>query len=211
MTGEVWKPPLPIPAPGSADQAQPTLLGGPPTMDLATAAAFENERLREAHYSAIGQVAAAWSYFEAVAATWMVIFADIDPDVGVCFTAQILGSRGRIDGFIALVRHQGANQEWGDILDAFAKKVVKLSEKRNRAVHDVWDLTDATAPHRREMSASRFLRNVKIHQPTDDLLDLVDQIEALRAEFDSIAEKLFMEIYFPVAASPDTPPPGSGP
>ena len=68
-------------------------------------------------------------------------------------------------------------------------------------MHDVWDLTDATAPRRHEMSASKRLRNAKIHQPTDELLKLVRHIDALRQEFDDMAEKLLMEIYVPSVAS----------
>ena len=75
------------------------LLGSIPPTDPAILRAFENNRLANRHYAAIGQVAALWAYFEAVVATWMITFANVDPDVGVCFTAQMLGSRGRVDGF----------------------------------------------------------------------------------------------------------------
>jgi hypothetical protein len=179
--------------PPTAQEPTSLLSSAQPT-DPALLKAFEDNRLRANHYSAIGQVAALWSYFEAVVASWMITFANVEVEIGICFTAQILGSRGRIDGFIALVRHLGVEEKWGQILDTFAKKVQRLSEKRNRAVHDVWYLTEPASPRRHEVSASRLVRNLVIDMPTDDLLKLVKEINDLREEFDTIAEKLFTEV-----------------
>ena len=77
-------------------------------MDIATSAAFENARLREAHYSAIGQVAAAWSFFESTLDFWLMVYAGLEVEIGACFTGHMFGSRPRIEGFIALARYLGA-------------------------------------------------------------------------------------------------------
>jgi hypothetical protein len=183
------------------------LLESMPPTDPAVLKAFADDRARNLHYSAIGQVAACWSYFEAVIDTWLMAFADVAPRIGVCFTSQMLGSRPRIDAFIALVRCLGAHEKWPKVLEAFAKDVQGLSEQRNRAVHDVWDLSESSMPHRFEASAKRRLRIAKIHVPTESLLRLARHIEALRERLDDLGSEIFTEL----RASRDTTPPRTAP
>jgi hypothetical protein len=183
------------------------LLAAAPAMDLATAAAFENERLREAHYSAIGQVAAAWSYFEGVLDFWLLVYAGLEVEIGACFTGQMLGSRPRVEGFIALARYLGAAKRWNEPLEMFAKDVQALSEQRNRAVHDVWDMHLPSSPLRFEISAKRVVRVLQIHVPTQELLHLVRNINVLGRRFEDLASPIWGEI----RALLGTDPPSTAP
>ena len=185
----------------------PSLLSSIPPTDPAVLKAFEDGRLSHKHYSAIGQVAARWAYFEGVMDTWLMIFAGIETEIGVCFTAQMLGSRPRIDGFIALVRYLGANKKWNERLEEFAKDAQGLGEQRNRAVHDVWDMSESSSPRRLEATARRLVRVLKVHVPTNELLRLAENIEALRKRFDDLASAIFTEIH----TSPGTTPPSTPP
>jgi hypothetical protein len=192
---------------GASAQTEPpqmtTVLGSLPPTDPAILKAFRNGRLVHQHYAAIGQVAALWAYFESVVDFWLVTFAGLEPEVGVCFTAQMSGTRGRINGFIALVRHLGAGERWDKQLTTLADDTRGLADQRNRAVHDVWDLSEAESPQRREASAQRRVRILKIHVSTEDIRRLAGQIDALRRRFDDVADNIFTEIH----TSPGIPPP----
>jgi hypothetical protein len=193
---------------GSSSALIPTLLGSLPSTDLQILKAIADARLSNIHFAVIGRIAALWSYLESVIDRWLWTFAEIQPEIGVCFTAQMIGPRPRIDAFIALVRQLGAAKSWNDILEKFAKDAQGLAEQRNRAIHDVWQMDDPTCPQRLEATAKRAARLLKVHVPTKELIALADKIDALRARFDDdIANKSFNELH----ASPDkselTPPP----
>jgi hypothetical protein len=160
--------------------------GSLPETDPSVLQAITDAKISNAHYSAIGQVAANWAFLEIVIDSWLWALIDRPPLLGVCLTAQMLGSRPRVDAFIALVRQLGARKNWNDDLEALAKDIVGLSEQRNRAVHDIWDMREPTQPIRREASARRTVRLINIHVPTDELLALGENIKALAVRFDNL-------------------------
>jgi hypothetical protein len=155
---------------------------------------MKNRHLATAHFSAIGTVAGWWAYFEFVLDLWLWDFAGVTDEVGVCFTGQMLGARPRLDAFIALARHRGCKSRWDKIFDDFAKNATGLSEQRNRAVHDVWDVSDASHPQRHEATARRKVRLEKINFSTSDIVGLSQNIIALIQKFEDIAEKIRAEI-----------------
>jgi hypothetical protein len=126
---------------------------------------------------------------------WLLeVIAGISTEIGVCFTSQMLGPRGRVDCFIALVRLKGAPKRLNKTLESFAEDVRNLGECRNRAIHDVWKLDDASKPHRIEMTARRSPRTLQIHVPTRELLDLEVHIAELEAKLHEIASEIWKEI-----------------
>jgi hypothetical protein len=179
-----------------------SLLSGAPTTDPGELRAWEAARLGNLHYSAIGQIAAQWAYFEAIIDSWLISYARIEPKVGICFTAQMIGLRPRLDAFIALAKHLGADKRWNQTLEDFARDANGLSQQRNRAVHDVWELTDPTSPHRWEATAQRSLRYLKHDVSTEELRKLVDNIIKLQARFDDMAATIFSGLH----TLPDTLP-----
>ena len=214
MPDETDKPGNAISTPERLRGALNAVFGGSisniPLTDPAITKAFKDNRSRNAHYSAIGQVAANWAYFEGVIDTWLAIFADVETEVGVCFTGQMIGPNPRLNAFIALVRHRGAKRKWNKQLEQLALDVTKLAEQRNRAVHDVWDLSEAEDPRRLEVTARKTVRVVHVHVPTEDLRRLAKYIDALRQKFDDIAEGIFNEMHLSPHTSPDiTPPDGA--
>jgi hypothetical protein len=173
----------------------PTLLESLPPTDPSVLKVLEDARRGDIHFAMIGRVAARWAYLEAVIDTWLASFADVEVEVGICFTAQMIGPRPRIDAFIALVRYLGADKRWNDILDQFAKDLHGLAEQRNRAVHDVW-IIEPTGPHRIEATARRKVRNLKILEPTSKLIALINNIDELCWRFDDkIASPIFSELH----------------
>lgn len=97
----------------------------------------------------------------------------------------------------------GATQEqWGALEEFATKKVTGLSEQRNRAIHDVWHLTNPKTPIRFEATANRVVRYLTIHVPTADLARLAQNIDNLSVEFDILANDIFLSLH----PSPDTGP-----
>jgi hypothetical protein len=180
--------------PGLFAELPTTLLSQIPPVNPAIIRAMEKTRLSDRHFSAIGNVAGWWAYFELLIDTWLWDFAGVDEKIGVCFTGQMIGPRPRLDAFISLVRHLGCKAQWNTILEELAKDATGLAEQRNRAVHDVWYVTDPTQPHRQEATAKRSVRLLKVHVPTDELDRLVDNINRLINRFDDIASDIQVEL-----------------
>jgi hypothetical protein len=179
-----------------------TLLSSLPPTDPEVLREIENNRLSNAHYAMIGRVAAAWARFEVSIDLWLWDFAEVPHKVGTCFTAQLIGPRPRMEAFIALVRHFGADKSWNKSLEAIANDVTALAELRNRAVHDVWELSDASSPLRLERTAKRKVRTLAIHVPTKELVDLETNIIQLDQRFNAMAGQL----YHQPRSLPDTLP-----
>jgi len=183
---------------------KPTLLGTALATPPAIVESMKNERLRTAHYAALGRVAGAWAEFEALVDAWLATFAGLTSEIGVCFTGQMIGPRPRIDAFIALVRHLGAKPKWNDRLEKLSVCAQSLGEQRNRALHDVWDMREPSQPQRKEATARKIVKVLSFHEPTDKLLRLVQKIDAFRKKFDEeIAKPIFDER---AGASRDTAP-----
>ena len=172
-----------------------TLLERVPDTDPAVLQALIDARVSNKHYSAIGQVAAAWGYFEAIIDTWIGALFDRPFQMVACLTAQLIGHRSRIEAFIALVRVLGSRSKWNDDLEAFAKRVTGVAELRNRTVHDLWDLNNPSKPTRREVTAKRTLRVADVHVSTKELLSLTKTIYALASDFDNMASSIFTELH----------------
>jgi hypothetical protein len=109
---------------------------------------MEGIRVSNKHYAAIGRVVAKWAFFESNIDLWIWTLMNLPAHVSVCLTGQMVGSWQRLDAFIALVRAFGANAKWNAKLERLAKDAKGWAEQRNRAVHDVWDLTEPNWPSR---------------------------------------------------------------
>jgi len=180
-----------------------TLLGSQPPTDPTLLDEMTKAHFSEKHFAAIGRVATQWAYFEAVIDSWLKTFAELDWSVSVCFTAQMIGPRPRLDAFISLVRLRLADAKklgkWPGKLEAFAQDVTGLAEQRNRAVHDLWVMDDPFRPQRMEATARRTVRLGYIHVSTDEMNALAVSISHLRIRFDYLAGEIFNVLH----ASPD--------
>jgi hypothetical protein len=182
MPDETSKPPREIP---------PSLLDSvPPTPPEVLKRIGESQKEQQ-HYAAVGRVAAAWSYFEAVIDTEAINLADIEGRIGVCFTAQVAGSARKLDAYISLARelHDLPSKLIEDF-DKFAKKTAGLSERRNRHVHDVWFFDHPNPPKRLEATARKLLRLEFIPAPVEKILELARDITSHAEEFDALIERV---------------------
>lgn len=127
------------------------------------------EVMASKHYAALGLTASNWAYFEAVIDDWNLKLADIPLQLGACFTAQIAGSGRKLDAFNSIVKLLGVKTLSADTLEEFAKKASGLAERRNRAVHDSWDLSNPNDPKRLEVTARRKLRLQTVPVSTDSI------------------------------------------
>ncbi|MDX2143413.1 MAG: hypothetical protein SFV19_08665 [Rhodospirillaceae bacterium] len=151
----------------------------------------ENEDLATTqHYAAIGHVAAAWAYFEAVVDEWTLKLANIPTKRGICLTAQIAGSARKLDAFIALACLKDIGKLAGK-LQKFSQNTVGLAERRNRVVHDPWDTTDILEPSRIEATARKKLRLGRVRVPTKVVLDLAIEVDEHRESFEALASEVF--------------------
>lgn len=179
--------------------------GAYPELDAALDRLEKNEsNLRQIHFAAIGLVACQWAVFEASIDRWLLDFSGLPPEIGICFTGQMLGYRPRLDALIALVKHLGAPPK---LLKGLVKladdKARSLAERRNRVVHDVWDLTAPTEASRLEMSARRSVRLEEVTHTGDRVAELSVEI----SELESALSMLCGEIQAALLASPQIPKP----
>ena len=156
----------------------------------------------EAHYAAIGRVATSWGYFEAQIDNWSHHFAGVEPDIGVCFTSQILGPRGKIDALMALIRLNDLSEKDEKVLKAFQGKIIGLAEQRNRTVHDWWPLNDPHSPQRLEATARGKLKLEMVSMSTADVAHLSENIEKLHSEMDELVSAIFSRIHIKSRARP---------
>jgi len=179
---------------GALSLASETLLAPLPPTDPAVLREITEAQLGRIHYAAIGRVAAAWASFEAYMDEVLWGFAGLDGEVGTCFTGQMTGARPRLDAFISLMRHLGAARKWNKPFEALSQDVSSLGEQRNRAVHDVWELSNPATPQRAEATARRKVRVLKVHVPTTELLELEKHIVNLAERFNKMAGAIWGEL-----------------
>jgi hypothetical protein len=82
----------------------PSLISSLPPTDPAILAEEAKNWAQRQHYSAIGRVAANWSYYEAVVDICSIRLAAIDTRKGLIFTSQIAGIVRKLDVYISLAR-----------------------------------------------------------------------------------------------------------
>jgi len=88
----------------------------------------------KSHHAAIGKVVAAWSYFEAVVDTWSSHFANISPEISVCFTSQMIGHRPKMNALFSLIRIKDVDAKDSKRLNQILEKTTGLAEQRNRII-----------------------------------------------------------------------------
>lgn len=79
----------------------------------------------DAHYAAVGRVAATWASFEHEIQNQIWIIAGVSNSVGACMTAQIGNSGRLLDCLIALLGVKGVSDDQLRPLRSFAGEVDK--------------------------------------------------------------------------------------
>lgn len=182
MNQDRSKPP-PIEEPTLLEQAQ---------ADPADVQQSEANRAEQQHYAAIGRVAAAWSYLEALIDTCSLELAEIfDWEMGICFTAQIAGPARKLGAYIALARLlRQIDPKTEKILNVTVETTASLAERRNRVVHDPWFFDYPNPPKRFEATARKRVRLEHIPATTAELLELAQAIKDHSDAIASLADRV---------------------
>jgi hypothetical protein len=175
----------------SDKELPPTALEQLPATPENVKAAMEAMHQAGKHFNALGRVAAWWSYFESLVDTNAIELAEVPVRIGVCFTAQVIGSNRKLDAYIALARLlrkvPGAmNKEFED----FVKNSNGLAEQRNRIIHDVWHFDYPNDPQRLEATARKTLRLEFVSASPEDLYKCADAIHKLAMDFNALHERV---------------------
>lgn len=90
------------------------------------------------HAECIAEAANYWAWIE-LEVHWMLWeLADVHPNIGACFTAQMYTFTAKVDGLLALMRIRGVSQPIVDRVNKFSQSSREASDLRNRFVHDAW-------------------------------------------------------------------------
>jgi hypothetical protein len=169
----------------------PTLLESVPPTPEDVLMEMEANRAVHKHYSAIGRVAAVWSFSESLIDTQSLLLAKVNWNAGVCFTSQIAGSGRKLDAYISLARLlKIVPQETIKQLNEFSQRTTSLAERRNRIVHDVWYFNHPDPPERLEATAKRLLRLELVPTTTQELLDFSGKIIDHSNAFDALSKRI---------------------
>jgi hypothetical protein len=138
-----------------------------------------------AHYAAVGRVAATWASFEHELQSQIWDLAAIPNPVGACVTSQIGNSARLVDCLIALLALHGVHKDDLKPMREFSEKVGRKQRTRNRIVHDAWYLhfaDDETPPkaYRLEISAVKEPIFGPIPHATEDVDKFVNEIILLK-------------------------------
>lgn len=159
------------------------------------------------HLAAVGSVAVEWAFLELKIDTKALDLAKIDPELGACFTAQVIGPGRKIDAYIAVARFLGSTK-LNSRLQKFAKDTTGLAERRNRVVHDPWLVDRHRVPARLEITAKQTLRRVVVAVPTREVITLSEQIAQHLVKFLELHEAVVIEMGRSMEKPPSASPLG---
>jgi hypothetical protein len=126
-------------------------------------------------------VASTWAAFELSLDLATLHLAGIPQNIGLCITAQVIGPARKIDAYISIARERDA-KKFMDDLNTFAKDTTGLGERRNRVVHDPWQLQHGPFT-RLEATARRKLRFEFVEVTSSEIVSLMTSIRAHNTKF----------------------------
>lgn len=160
-----------------------------PPAGLAAAAVKAAER--EAHYAAIGRVAANWAFLEQEIDDQTVKIGAIPKLQALCLTAQVIGPARKLDALFAVANLYEPPKKLMRELETVAKEITSVAERRNRVVHDPWLLiSPKERAFRFEKSARRKLKADLVHYPTRKVAKLAEEIDALTERLSKAAREI---------------------
>jgi hypothetical protein len=87
-------------------------------------------------FTIIGNIATDWATLEYMVNDCIWFAAQIDEVLGACITAQIISLQARFEALVLLLGARGAERKLIAMANKLAEEARKLTELRNRAVHD---------------------------------------------------------------------------
>jgi hypothetical protein len=93
------------------------------------------------YHTFVGRIASQWAFLDhnIDQAIWRL--AEVEPALGACITTQLVSTPARLRVLLALLLLREGSDDLVKKLRQFAAKLHAASDKRNRAVHDFWNVT----------------------------------------------------------------------
>lgn len=141
--------------------------------------------------AAIVGVMSAWARFEQAIDEIIWRLAEVEPNVGVCLTAQFAGIQARFNALFSLGRSRGINAEKIMELNKFQSLSFRLSETRNRIAHDAWYIDYTSKQHYRWQRTAKGRLDFSYKSvPEAELRSTSQEIETMTDEFRSIGSEI---------------------
>ena len=138
----------------------------------------------DAHFSAVGKVAAFWSEFERQLQMTIWKLAEIDTFSGACITSRIDGSAKLLECIRALIQLKGLRGEDLQFLTEFCEEVAELQRQRDKIVNDPWSFRIVDAfPHRKELEAHKKPEQDHVPHSTKEVEAVAETISDLLQRF----------------------------
>lgn len=145
-------------------------------------------------YPLIGRIAAEWANFEHILDQIIWDLTKGKKDINSCITGQIVGHGRRIKIIKILSRYRGYDNEDIKEINKLDKGLQKISENRNRYIHDAWFKQEAgTLIEEIGQFKSVTIENKKFgFEPVnkDDMLKTIAQIKKKSADASTLRSYL---------------------
>lgn len=145
------------------------------------------------HFATVGMIATAWAHIENLIDVATLELAKIPKKEGLCLTAQVIGPARKLDAYFSVARLRKVPDKYLKKLNHTVQQTHRLSERRNRVIHDSWDISGET-PKRLEISARKILKLEQIGVSTRELQSLALEIQAHFDDFRKLHQEILVEV-----------------
>jgi hypothetical protein len=150
--------------------------------------------LMQDHMTALGRVAAIWADLEFTIVEMIWELANVEREIGACITGQFIGPGPRIRALVSLIKIRGANPQLIAEFNKAAKCLDRVVSKRNRSVHDPWQVQPNGEIVRLQITADRSLNFAFETETETDLNRLYDDIRGVNQTFERLRIKTLNEL-----------------
>ncbi len=141
-------------------------------------------------YASVGKISSEWANLEhrLDEIIWSMIPKTSSSQLA-CLTGQMMGHVPRYNAILALIANYKMSSDIRKTADDLRGYTSKLSDDRNRAIHDVWYVdAESSEPHQYRTMPKNDLR-YGIFPPTN-LTELLEKIQRLIVRVDKLAQDI---------------------
>lgn len=143
----------------------------------------------------VGRLSAIWANHENEIDRIIWELLDVEPNLGMCLTAQMIGPGPRVRALSALAETRGASEVLIADLLRFGKDTEELGAKRNRYAHDVVRIGTTTGIIRKtEITANKKLRYVTVKIDIGAIRKLWIEIQQASVTVRNLRKRLIYEL-----------------
>ena len=149
----------------------------------------------DAHFAAVGKVAAFWSELERQLQMAIWKLAGIDAFKGACITSRIRSSATLLEAIVDLLQLKGFAEHDLELLNEFGKELGELQSRRDRIVHDPWSFRIVDAfPHRKELNSQNKTAFGYVPHSTKEVEAFAESISDLVQRLETILNALVLHL-----------------